>query len=133
MNTSNKALGNLFETEFCNLLSKRGFWVHNTVQKSEGQPADVIAVKGKVAYLIDCKYCAGNRFVFSRIEENQHYAMELWKECGNGDGWFAVKMGNDVYMLSHSKLMALSKTKSSLNSTGIREQGITLEGWLRLC
>lgn len=41
----NKKLGNNFETEFCEILSAHGFWVHNLAQNQAGQPADVIAVK----------------------------------------------------------------------------------------
>lgn len=65
---SNKSLGNSFETELCNLLSVNGFWVHNFASKSEGQPADIIAVKDQKAYLIDCKVCTNNTFPLSRIE-----------------------------------------------------------------
>lgn len=52
---TNRKIGNSFETEFCELLFQHGFWCHNMAQNAAGQPADVIAVKGKTAYLIDCK------------------------------------------------------------------------------
>ena len=51
---TNRKIGNTFETEFCELLFQRGFWCHNMAQNAAGQPADVIAVKNKTAYLIDC-------------------------------------------------------------------------------
>lgn len=58
---TNRKIGNSFETEFCELLFQHGFWCHNMAQNAAGQPADVIAVKGKTAYLIDCKVCSNNR------------------------------------------------------------------------
>lgn len=72
---TNRKIGNSFETEFCELLFQHGFWCHNMAQNAAGQPADVIAVKGKTAYLIDCKVCSNNRFHLSRVEENQHFAI----------------------------------------------------------
>ena len=80
--SSNKKLGNGFETEFCEILSAHGFWVHNMAQNQAGQPADVIAVKSGHAYLIDCKVCSSKSFPLSRVEENQELSMELWKSCG---------------------------------------------------
>ena len=74
----NRKIGNSFETEFCELLFQYGFWCHNMAQNAAGQPADIIAVKGKTAYLIDCKVCSNNRFPLSRVEENQHFAMETY-------------------------------------------------------
>ena len=46
---SNKKLGNDFEQEFCNILSSKGYWVHNFANRKNGHPADVIAVKDGAA------------------------------------------------------------------------------------
>ena len=98
---SNRAVGNGFETELCELLFGYGFWSHNLKQDSSGQPADVIAVKNKVAYLIDCKVCSTDKgFDLRRVEDNQELAMEMWEECGNGQGWFALKVNEDA--LNHT-------------------------------
>lgn len=56
---SNKKIGNGFEAEFCEKLFQNGYWVHNLAQNAAGQPADVVAVKNGVPYLIDCKVCSG--------------------------------------------------------------------------
>lgn len=103
---TNRKIGNSFETEFCELLFQHGFWCHNMAQNAAGQPADVIAVKGKTAYLIDCKVCSNNRFPLSRVEENQHFAMETWKACGNGEGWFALKVEDEIIMIPHFSMVA---------------------------
>ena len=50
---SNKTSGNKFEDDFSIILAKNGFWAHVMQQKKEGQPADIIAVKGKFHTLID--------------------------------------------------------------------------------
>lgn len=130
---SNKRIGNTFETEFCELLYAHGFWVHNLAQNAAGQPADVIAVKNKTAYLIDCKVCSHNRFPLSRVEENQHFAMGTWEACGNGEGWFALKVEDEIIMIPHFSTVALSYKKSFLNLIDIREYGTPLERWLEKC
>ena len=130
---TNKKIGNTFEAEFCETLCQYGFWAHNMAQNAAGQPADVIAVKDKTAYLIDCKVCTNNEFPLSRIEENQHLAMEFWKMCGNGEGWFALKVEDEIIMIPHYTMKALSYEKSVLNLTDIQEYGAKLERWLKVC
>lgn len=131
---SNKYIGSAFEREFCEILSNQGFWTHNFANKQSGQPADVIAVRYGKAYLIDCKVCSHHSFSLSRIEENQHFSMEMWKDCDNGEGWFALKIDGDVIiMITHSTMIALSYEKSILNEKDIHEYGVTLERWLNSC
>ena len=82
MSQSNKKIGNDFEREFAELLFEHGFWVHVFAQNKDGQPADIIAVKNKKAYLIDCKVCSTKKgFDISRMEENQDLSMDLWRDC----------------------------------------------------
>ena len=128
---TNRKIGNKFETEFCEMLFQNGFWTHNLAQNSAGQPADVIAVRNGKAYLIDCKVCINDTFPFSRIESNQHTAMTLWKQSGNGDGWFALQLSNkDIYMIFHDLMMALSLNQSSIGEGLITRYGFPLERWL---
>lgn len=128
--TQNKKLGNDFELDFCEILFKEGFWVHNLAQNASGQPADVIAVRDGKAYLIDCKVCSPRGLDFSRIEENQDLSMELWKECGNGAGWFAVLIDAQIMMIPHPIINYLRKWKSRMSMLNIKEHGILLEEWL---
>ena len=133
---SNKALGNSFELELSEKLSQSGFWVHLLNQNKSGQPADVIAVRNKVSHLIDAKVCSNNTFPFSRIEENQDLAMELWRECGNGIGWFALKIrdtDNQIYMISHYTMKAYRNQQKSLSAKEIFELGIPIEKWVKKC
>ncbi len=129
---TNKKLGNDFESEFSEILANHGFWVHLLTQNSAGQPADVIAVKNGKAYLIDCKHCAKDKFPLSRIEENQDLAMQLWKECGNDYGWFALALNGEVYMLSHAYLKVVSREKSTVTSTEIITNGFGLNEWVEM-
>ena len=134
MAKSNRAVGNAFEQEFCELLYAYDFWVHRLTQDSAGQPADVIAVRNKVAYLIDCKGCSAKGFDLRRVEENQINAMKLWDECGNGQGWFAIKVPTgDIYMLPLLVVLAYKSTQSSLSYAEIHEIGKSLEAWVRKC
>lgn len=125
-------MGNAFEREFCNFLFEKGYWVHNMAQNQAGQPADIIAVAGKVAYLIDCKVCSDDKFPLSRVEENQDFAMSLWYECGNGHGWFALKLSDErVYMISHYVIDLFRKQGTKVLSTrDITTCGVRLDKWL---
>ena len=134
MAKSNRAVGNAFEQEFSELLYAYGFWVHRLTQDSAGQPADVIAVRNKTAYLIDCKDCSAKGFDLRRVEENQINAMQLWNECGNGQGWFAIKVPiGDIYMLPLFVVMAYKFRQSSLSYSEIHELGKSFEEWLKKC
>ena len=99
---SNISEGSRFERDFCNQLRGLGFWVHRLSQNAGGQqPADVIAVKGRYHALIDCKVVSGERFLFSRVEDNQYNAMSLFEDRGNEPGWFAIRCPDGyVAMLS---------------------------------
>lgn len=131
---TNKKLGNDFESELCELLSSQGFWAHNFAQNQDGQPADVIAVKNKKAYLIDCKVCSTRKgFDLSRMEENQELAMTLWKECGNGDGWFAILLAGIVYMIPHFTIEAFANSQAYLSPKEIFEYGKPLDKWVKKC
>jgi Holliday junction resolvase len=126
-------MGNSFEEELCDILYEHGFWTTNLAQKKSGQPADVIAAKNNKAYLIDAKVCTNNSFPFSRIEENQDLSMSLWNECGNGIGWFALKLDNQIYMISHYVMKAYRNQQSSLSAKEIFELGTPIERWVKEC
>lgn len=130
---SNKKLGNRFEEEFCEILARHGFWVHRLTQSADGQPADIIAVKNKQAFLIDCKLCTDGKFPLSRIEENQRLAMERWRECGNGEGLFAIKIDRDIFMLPLSAADELCRMKSVLYPSDLDTRNGWLERWLLMC
>ena len=133
MSKSNRAVGNAFEQELCEKLFEYGFWSHNMTQNNSGQPADVIAVKNKVAHLIDAKDCSSKGFDLRRIEDNQITAMQLWSECGNGQAWFALKVDDGVYMLSYSSIMVLRKSQSSIPLSVIPKIAYSLEEWVKRC
>ena len=128
---TNKKLGNDFEQELCEILSEHGFWCHLLNANKSGQPADIIAVKNKTAYLIDAKVCSAKGFALSRMEENQDLAMELWKECGNGQGWFAIKLPTErIYMVEHMCLKGRRREQALLSFEAIQWFGIPLERWV---
>ena len=131
---NNKTLGNGFEAELGEKLSEYGFWVHLLNANRAGQPADILAVKNKVAYLIDAKVCSSRGFALSRVEENQELAMSLWNERGNGQGWFALKVPTgEIYMIPHLCIQAYKSRQSSLSFNEIHELGKPLEKWVAKC
>lgn len=134
MTASNKALGNSFEQELCEKLSGYGFWCHNLAMNKAGQPADIIAVWNKIAYLIDAKVCSCRGFALSRMEENQDLSMELWEECGNGQGWFALKIPTgEIYMIPHICIKAYKNGQANLSFSEIHELGKPLGKWVEKC
>lgn len=134
MTNDNRRVGTGFEKQLCMSLSGYGFWAHNLAQNSQGQPFDIIAARNGKSYPIDCKDCAKDIFKMERIEENQSSAMFLWRETGNGEGWFALRMTNGaVYFLSFSKLESLSLLKTVLSVSEIRQFGVPLREWVEQC
>ena len=131
---NNKTLGNNFEQELCEKLSEYGFWTHNLAMNKAGQPADILAVRNKLAYLIDAKVCSNKGFALSRVEDNQELAMSLWNERGNGQGWFALKVPTgEIYMIPHFCIQAHARIKSSLSVSEIHELGKPLGKWVTRC
>lgn len=134
MTNDNRRVGTGFEKQLCMSLSGYGFWAHNLAQNSQGQPFDIIAARNGKSYPIDCKDCAKDIFKMERIEENQSSAMFLWRETGNGEGWFALRMTNGaVYFLPFSKLESLSLSKTVLSASEIRRFGVPLREWVEQC
>lgn len=130
---TNKELGTSFENDFCETLFENGFWVHNLTQNASGQPADVIAARNGKTYLIDCKVCSSKGFVLSRMEENQDLSMRLWELCGNGEGWFAILIDNNVYMVTHSVVSFMRLIRYRMSKFDIKEYGTPLEKWMESC
>ena len=130
---TNKKIGNDFEREFCEMLYKEGFWVHNLAMNQAGQPADIIAVRNKIAYLIDCKDCSAKGFDLRRIEDNQITAMMLWEECGNGQGWFAIKINGEIWMMPKFTMMAYMNHQSTLSFAEIYESAKPFGKWVKKC
>lgn len=125
---SNKTIGNHFEAELCDLLAEAGWWAHNLAQNQTGQPADVIATRNNIPVLIDCKVCEHNRFVLSRIEDNQEGAMTLWEMTGNAYCYFAMKLSDDsIYMVDFDSLSMPGR--GNLNEDEIRTFP-TLSEWI---
>lgn len=92
---SNKATGSQFEKRFAAILSHNRFWVHIFQDNCNGQPCDVMAARDGETYLFDCKNCEKERFLLSRMEENQLNAMELFYMTGNKRGMFVIQFPAD--------------------------------------
>jgi Holliday junction resolvase len=127
---NNKQAGNNFERKFCEQLARDKFWVHFMGGSKNGQPADIIAVRNENAYLIDAKDCQNDRFVFSRIEDNQDMAMRYWEMCGNNQGIFALNTSKGVYMLRYGVVQVLEIAGiKSLNMQTIEKYCTPYEEW----
>ena len=125
---SNRKLGENFEVELAEILFNNGYWVHRLKQNADGQPADIIAVKNRKAYLIDAKVCSNGFFDCSRVEPNQHLAMKMWENCGNHTGWFALKFDDRIAMLP--AYVALDDNVKKVNRQLAENVCIPLEMWM---
>ena len=130
--TDNRSTGNRFEQELSHLLAEDGFWVHVFQQNKSGQPADIIAVKGKFHTLIDCKVCDKGYFSFERIEENQRTAMSSFTRKSNELCYFALKLPDEsIRMVSLSRLVTLmGRGRKRLAEKDMPTETWLLEDWL---
>jgi Holliday junction resolvase len=134
MTNDNRKVGTSFEQTLCRRLSDYGFWAHNLAQNKQGQPFDVIAARHGYTYPIDCKVCEKDIFRLDRIEENQYSAMRLWRETGNGEGWFALLLTNgEIRFLSLADMESFMLTRKCIYLPDIRQYGLPLEVWVLKC
>lgn len=130
-NISNRKAGTDFERQLCASLMDAGYWCHRMAQTAAGQPFDVIAARSGTCIPIDCKVCEKDVFPLHRVEDNQFSAMSLWRETGNGESYFALKLSDGaVYMLSFSAILSLGNIYSSLNRRLIEQCAVPLEEWV---
>ena len=128
MKTDNRTNGGRFEQELSHALAESGFWVHVMQQNKSGQPADIIAVKGKFHTLIDCKVISDNKgFPFERIEENQKMAMRMFTNKGNELCYFALKLPDGTI-----RIVSLSRLETLRNRgmKRIAEKDMSVQTWL---
>lgn len=133
MKTDNRTQGGRFEQELSHILAEHGFWAHVMQQNKAGQPADIIAIKGKFHTLIDCKLISDDKgFPFDRVEENQKYAMRMFnRKCGE-ICYFALKLSDgDIRMVNLEKIETLrNRGRKRLTEKDIAEQTWPLDDWL---
>lgn len=130
--TDNRTVGNHFEQELGETLAKNGFWVHVLQQNKSGQPADIIALRGRFHTLIDCKVCADGTFPFERIEDNQRSAMKLFFRKAGELCYFALKLPDDtIRMVSLERLETLrNRGKHKLKQEDMDKETWHLDSWL---
>lgn len=122
-NSSNvrNVVGSTTEKTVVNALRQKGYWVYNTPMKANGQPVDIIAIKGNVSYLMDAKHIRENdvSFTFNRVEPNQIttmlYAMDFAKIENLGFAILFERTGA-IYWLDFKKFLESQKNgKKSIN------------------
>lgn len=131
--TDNRTIGGQFELELAEELANNGFWVHLMQQSKAGQPADIIAVRGKWHTLIDCKVISDDKgFPFDRVEENQKYAMRMFTRKANELCYFAFRLPDGtVWLVSLERIETLKgRGKKRLTDNEIRNQTWSLQKWI---
>lgn len=130
--TDNRSTGNRFEQELSHILADNGFWVHVMQQNKAGQPADIVALRGRFHTLIDCKVCDNGFFSFDRIEENQKMAMKMFFRKAGELCYFALKLPNgSIRMISLERTETLrGRGKKRLSAEDIEKETWHLDSWL---
>lgn len=131
--SDNRTVGGKFENELSEVLAKRGFWAHVCQQSKAGQPADIIAVKGRIHTLIDAKVISDHDgFPFSRAEENQRLAMDRFIRRAKEMCYFALKLPDkSVWFLPYSFIKEMEyRGKKGISEANIRKELMSLESWL---
>jgi Holliday junction resolvase len=57
----------------------------------------------------------------------------LWKDRGNNQGWFALRVDDEVYMIPFVVIMAYANEHASLSNADIKELGTLFEKWVKKC
>ena len=130
--TDNRTVGGRFEQELSHILAENGFWVHVMQQNKAGQPADIIAVRGRFHTLIDCKVCENGFFAFERIEDNQRSAMKRFFNRGGELCYFALKLPDDTIRMVNIERCETLKGRGYKRITAERmgQETWSLEKWL---
>ena len=130
--TDNRTSGGRFEQEFAEFLYQHGFWVHVMQQNRSGQPADIIAVKGKFHTLIDCKVCENGYFSFDRIEDNQRLAMTMFCKRARELCYFALKLPDGrIRMVSLSRCETIkNRGVGRISEKDMEKETWHIDSWL---
>ena len=130
--TDNKSTGGRFEQELSHILAANGFWVHVFHQNKAGQPADIIAIKGRFHTLIDCKVCDQGYFSFDRIEDNQRSAMKRFFNRSYELCYFALKLPDgDVRLVSLERCDTIkNRGKNRISEKEMSKETWNINDWL---
>ena len=130
--TDNRSTGNRFEQELSHILAENGFWVHVMQQNKAGQPADIIALRGRFHTLIDCKVCDNGFFAFERIEENQKSAMKMFFRKAGELCYFALRLPDGtIRMVSLERCETLrGRGYKRITAERMSQETWSLEKWL---
>ena len=130
--TDNRTTGGKFEQELSHMLAEHGFWCHVMQQNKAGQPADIIAVKGKFHTLIDCKVCDQGYFSFDRIEENQRSAMRTFFRKAGELSYFALKLPDEsIRLVSLERAETIrNRGKNRISADDMTKETWNIEDWL---
>ena len=141
--TDNRSTGGRFEQELSHILAENGFWSHVMQQNKSGQPADIIAVKGKFHTLIDGKVVsdASEGFPFKNIRENQRTAMRMFTRRSGELCYFAIRLPNgkdeleppydNIRLISLSRIEVLEgRGHKSITQKMMETETFILKDWL---
>lgn len=110
MRNINKKIGNTTEQQVLTFLQSNGLWAHLLVDNKNGQPFDILALRGESVWALDVKHLTNDnkRFVFSRMEVNQFTSMgDLSQKFMNSVCGFVVVCDNDMRFISYQDCLRL--------------------------
>lgn len=99
-----------FEQEAIARFKENGWWVHFLTADARGaQPFDIIAMKGGVTVVGDCKTSSTHLFPLSRLEWNQIYAFDSWLQHGGTEPQIFVKYKGKIIVIGYKELKEKGK------------------------
>lgn len=105
--------GKKFEKDLCNYLSNKNYYIiYNEKGITGAQPCDVVAIKGDIATLFECKNLENESGIFNldRIEENQRMAYNRYRECDNNNFVLAILWNDNVWFIDFGIIQFFNKS-----------------------
>ena len=117
-----KGIGNDTEQLLLDKLQVKGYWAHLFADNYNGQPCDIIALKGDRALLMDAKHCDSGVFYYSRVEANQVGSFSYATQCGVSP----KNLGFALYLASENQFYWLSWELFSVSSQKVLVKALPL-------
>lgn len=107
-------IGRNSEQLITNFFKQNGFWAYLLPKTVQGQPFDIIAIRGNNVWCVDAKHVEENKksFTFSRIEPNQITSMSYaYNYCDIKEQiGFIIHWNDELYFLPFMDYLALTRT-----------------------
>ncbi|MDD3178269.1 MAG: Holliday junction resolvase Hjc [Candidatus ainarchaeum sp.] len=126
----NKTKGSNAERELLLKLYKNGFAVSRVAGSGSSTlpTPDIIAVKNKKGFAIECKTKSGE---YLNIKETQIKELEIWENLSGFKSYIAWRLGKENWYFLYYKKMNKTKIAYSIKKSEIIEKGINFSNFIK--